>query len=204
MKKIIGFLMLTFIVFQGFSQGLKFGVSTGLNFNSFQGKESLFGDFNYKVGYQLGFIIEDQVNDNWGIRIEPGFVNRGSKITYLGSLESTVNLNYINAPILISYSPFEKFSILLGPEVGYRLSAKTTVGGTTNDTKSIYDSNFDLGINAGISYRLIDKLDIGVRFNRGFVSTISDIEFFNQIGIETDNTKLYNQGFSVLLTYMIK
>jgi hypothetical protein len=204
MKKIIVFLILTFIVFQGFSQGLKYGINAGLNYSSFQSKSSLFGDFSYKVGYQLGFIIEDKVNDNMGIRIEPGFVNRGSKITDLYNFKSTVNINYINAPILISYSPFKKFTILLGPEVGVRLWAKTTADGTTNNTTQIYNSNFDLGIDAGVSYRLVDKLDIGVRFNRGFISTMgSDLILFDQNGNETENIKLCNQGFSVLLTYMI-
>jgi hypothetical protein len=210
MKKIIAFLIMTFIVFQGFSQGLKYGINAGLNYSSFQSKSSLFGDFSYKVGYQLGFIIEDKVNDHWGIRIEPGFVNRGSKITYLdylSLLKSTVNLNYINVPILVSYSPVEKFSIQLGPEVGVRLWAKTTADGSTNNTTQIYDSNFDLGINAGISYNLTDKLDIGLRFSRGFISTMTmtmvDVDYFDQNGIEIENVKLCNQGFSVLLTYMI-
>jgi hypothetical protein len=203
MKKKIVFIMLTFMVCHGFSQGFKYGVTSGINYSRFQSNNSLFGDFSYKVGYQLGFVVEDQTNDKWGLRFEPGFINRGSKNTDLSNVKSTVNINYIHSPILIRFSPFEKFSILVGPEVGVRLWAKTTSDGITNNTTQIYDSNFDLGINAGVSYRLIDKLDIGLRFNRGFISTMGSIELFDQNGIEIGNEKLCNQGFSVLLTYMI-
>jgi hypothetical protein len=206
MKKLSVLLFMVFITFQGFSQGLKYGINAGLNCSSFQSKSTLFGELGYKVGYQLGFIIEDKLNDNWGIRIEPGFVNRGSKITYTDTSEfkTTVNLNYIDAPILISYSPFKKFTIMFGTEVGFRLSAKTAAGGTTYNTKEIYSSAYDLGINAGVSYRLIDNLDVGIRFNKGFISTMGNEEVYDSNGIEIENAKLYNQGFSFLLTYMIK
>jgi hypothetical protein len=204
MKKIIVFLILTFIVCHGFSQGFKYGVTTGINYSRFQSNDSIFGDFKSKVGYQLGFVIEDQVNDKWGLRFEPGFVNRGSKIIDLYNFKSTVNINYFHSPILIRFSPFEKFSILAGPEVGVRLWAKTTADGIKNNTTPIYDSNFDLGFDLGVSYRLIDKLDIGLRFNRGLISTMDgNLILFDQNGNETQNVKLCNQGFSVLLTYMI-
>jgi hypothetical protein len=203
MKKKIVFLMLTFWVCQGFSQGFNYSINAGLNYSSFQSEKSLMGDFSYKLGYQISFIVENRLNDKMGIRIEPGFVNRGSKITDPELSKSTENLNYFNAPVLISYSPFERFSILLGPEVGVLLSAKSTKDGTTTNVKSLYSSNYDLGIDLGITYRLIDKLNIGFRFNRGIISTVGNMRFFDQNGNTIEEVNLSNQGFSVLLTYMI-
>jgi len=204
MKKILILMFLTFSVFKGFSQTLNYGVGAGLNYSSLM--ISNFGNEEpkYKLGFQINAVVGYSINDKIGLRIEPGFVNRGTILSYPGQSDSKININYISIPILFKYSPIDKLSILLGPECAYRLTAKSTSDGNTADLKSMYDSKVDLGINAGLIYRLIDKLEIGLRYNRGFVSTISDLRFTDENGNDKGKAILCNQGFTISFAYMIK
>jgi opacity protein-like surface antigen len=204
MKKILTLVIFTFSFFNGFSQTLNYGVGAGLNYNSLI--ISNFGDENpkYKLGFQVNAVIGYNINDKFGLRIEPGFANRGTILSYPGQSDSKININYITIPILFKYSPIDKFSILLGPECAYRLTAKSTADGNTTDLKSIYDSKFDFGIDAGLSYRFIDKLEIGFRYNRGFISTIKNLRFTDENGNDKGKARLCNQGFTFSIIYMIK
>lgn len=204
MKKILVLSILTFSILNGFSQTINYGVGAGLNYNSLV--ISNFGNEEpkYKLGFQINAVVGYNINDKFGLRIEPGFANRGTILSYSGLPDSKININYIAIPILLKYSPIDKLSLLLGPEFSYRLTAKSTSDGNTTDLKSIYDSKIDFGINAGLSYRLIDKLELGLRYNRGFISTISDLRFTDEFGNDKGKASLCNQGFTISLTYMIK
>lgn len=137
-----------------------------------------------------------------GVPVELGFVNRGGNQDFKSS-EIITNINYFNLPILVKVSPFDFFMMHLGPEFGFKTSAASTYPSETNDAKSFYNSKFDIGINAGFTYRLIDKLDLSFRFYRGFVST-SSVSYIDENGQYIDKARLFNQGVSFTLGYMIK
>lgn len=197
-------MIFSFSFFNGFSQILNYGFGAGLSYNSLVISNARNDEPTYKFGFLVNAVIGYNINDKFGLRIEPGFTNRGTILKYIGLPESKININYISIPILFKYSPIEKFSILLGPECSYRLSAKSTSAGNTKNLKSIYDSKIDIGINLNLSYRLIDKLEFGLRFNRGFISTIKDIRFVDEFGNDKGKVSLCNQGFAISLAYMIK
>lgn len=204
MKKILALLILAFSVLNGFSQNFTYGIGAGLNYNSLVISNFGNDEPKYKLGFQINAVVGYNINDKLGLRIEPGFANRGTILSYPGLPDSKININYIAIPILFSYSPINKLSILLGPEFSYRLTAKSTSDGNTTDLKSIYDSKIDFGINVGLSYRLIDQLELGLKYNRGFVSTISDLRFTDEFGNDKGKASLCNLGFTILLTYLIK
>lgn len=205
MKKILTLLILAFSILDGFSQTVNYGVGSGLSFNSLI--ISNFGNNEepkYKLGFQINAVIGYNINDKFGLRIEPGFANRGTILSYTGLPDSKISINYISIPILFKFSPIDKLSLLIGPEFSYRLTAKSTSDGNTTDLKSLYDSKIDFGINTGLSYRLIDKFELGLRYNRGFISTISDLRFTDEFGNDKGKASLCNQGFTISLTYLIK
>ena len=82
--------------------------------------------------------------------------------------------------------------------------AKAIYNGKSNDIKSIYDSNFDFSINAGISFNVFDNFELGLRYNRGFISTIENLRFFDQYGIDKGRAILCNQGVTVTIIYLMK
>jgi opacity protein-like surface antigen len=203
MKKTLALLILTISVYNGFSQTLNYGIGAGLNYSSLV-LSDLKGDApKYKLGFQINAVIDFSVNNTFGLQIEPGFANRGTILSHIGQTDIKVNINYISVPILFKYSPKDKFSFLVGPELSYRLTAQSTQDGKTIDSKLIYDSKIDFGINAGLSYSLIDKFKIGLKYNRGFISTVKDLIFVDKFG-QDGKGKLCNQGFTVFLTFMLR
>lgn len=196
--------MLAFSLLNGFSQTLHYGLGLGLNYNTivFTNLDVEFEQPKYKPGFQMNAVIGYNINDKLGLRFEPGFSNRGAIIIFPGEPDSRINLNYISIPILFKYAPINRLSILAGPEGAIKLTAKSTSDGYTSNLTA-WDRKFDFGINAGFSYRLIDKLEIGLRYNRGFISTISHLRFTDVSGNQ-DQPKLCNQGFAFTLIYMVK
>jgi hypothetical protein len=205
MKKIFSFIVLTFIVCLGFSQGIEYGIGAGVNCASLQSDQSFLNDFKYKVGFQINAVVGYHFDNKIGVRFEPGFANRGSGFNGTDMSDPKLNINYFTVPILIRYSLFDRFSILIGPECAFKLKATLTTDNQASYIEDFAYRKFDCGANVGISYRLVDNLELDLRYNRGFISTlIKDIEFYDENGDILEEARLYNQGFSVLLTYLIK
>ncbi|MGE0079539.1 MAG: porin family protein [Bacteroidales bacterium] len=203
MKQFIILLVLSSAFVNAFSQRISYGIGAGLNYSNLIFNNIGDEDSDYKIGFQLNALLEYNFNKTVGFRIEPGFVNRGT-LNDAVLLDSKININYITAPLLIKISPIDNFAILLGPEYAWRLTAKATTDGKTTNVKSIYDSKFDIGINAGISYRFVDKIEIGLRYNRGFISTVKDLRTTDEYGNLEGKAKICNHGFTFLITYIIK
>ncbi|SHF30848.1 Outer membrane protein beta-barrel domain-containing protein [Mariniphaga anaerophila] len=205
MKKFFSFIILTFIIHQCFSQSIKYGIGVGLNYTNLSSNRSIIDQFNYKPGFQINSIIEYGFSEKLGVRIEPGLADRGASESYNSTPDSKININYATVPILLNYSPFSKFSILIGPESSIRLTKKFIHDDNPESIRAVIDRKFDLGANLGLSYNLLNNLDISFRYNRGFISVLNnDLKFYNEYGMEIKNTKLHNQGFSIFLSYMIK
>lgn len=197
MKKILTSIILTIIFLQGFSQSINYGIGTGLNFSSLTVANYEDEGFKYKPGFQLNAVFGYSINDKVGLRIEPGYANKG---TILDIADSKLNINYFTIPLLAKFSPLENFSILFGPEFSFLLTAKSTIDHKKINISSTFDNKIDFGINTGLSYRLINKLEIGLRYNRGFIPPTKNI----QVIVNGEHKKITNQSFAFLITYMIK
>jgi opacity protein-like surface antigen len=204
MKKNLIFILLVFAVWQGYSQSLNYGFGLGLNNSSLVLKKFPEQNSNYKLGFQFNAILKYNFNDKFGISIEPGFANRGTILSSSGYSDTKINLNYLILPVTANYTLFDKFSILIGPECSYRISAKGKTDDNKSDLNSIYDSKIDFGVIAGLSYQIFDKLDIGFRYNRGFISAIKDLRFTDEYGNDKGKVSILNQGFTLSIAYMIK
>ncbi len=204
MKKNMIFIVLIFAVWQSYSQSLNYGVGVGLNSSNLILGNYPEKNLNYKLGFQFNAILKYNFNEKFGVSIEPGFTNRGAIWSSSGYSDIKTNLNYLILPILANYTLFNKFSIFIGPECSYRISPKDKTDGKTNDVNSLYNSKIDLGVITGLSYQILDKFNIGVRYNRGFISTIKDIRFRDEYGHDIGEANVFNQGFTLLVTYIIK
>jgi hypothetical protein len=130
------------------------------------------------------------------------FSMQGSKqeYTYFESFEgetisetekSTLNLGYLNLPIMAKFYATEKFTLEVGPQIGFLLSAKVdydytysyTFDGVT-DTESESGSidikdevkTVDFGLGFGAGYNFTDKLSLGVRYTIGLTTIAEDFE----------------------------
>ncbi len=204
MKKLLFVLFLIIGTHQAFSQKMSYGVSPGINFYQFYSNQPVITGNEYKPGIQANIYVEYQINDLIKLHFEPGFVSRGTK-TSSDFPEYTHKLNYLNFPFLLYLSPVKRLSIQVGPEIAYRLTAKTTLGEETTDSKDVFDSKFDWGTQMGLGYNLSSNMTINLRYYRGFKTVIKDLIIPNgEFGEIVQKAKLNNQGFAISLSYRIK
>jgi len=190
------------------AQDVKIGAKVGLNLASITGDGDVYGeDSDTKIGFNQGLFAEISLSDKFIFQPELLFSTQGN-VYKQGSFDDlikiTIELDYLNIPLLIKYAVSDKFALEFGPQLGFLLSANTDVEGILFDNETISvrqdvkDSfkSIDLGLNFGISIDVSEKVMIGARYNLG-LSNISDEE---DIGIEEDiNVK--NSLFSMFVGY---
>ena len=190
------------------AQDVKIGAKVGLNLASITGDGDVYGeDSDTKIGFNQGLFAEISLSDKFIFQPELLFSTQGN-VYKQGSFDDlikiTIELDYLNIPLLIKYAVSDKFALEFGPQLGFLLSANTDVEGILFDNETISvrqdvkDSfkSIDLGLNFGISIDVSEKVMIGARYNLG-LSNISDEE---DIGIEEDiNVK--NSLFSLSVGY---
>lgn len=172
MKKII--LCAIAIMAFGFTnaQKTRFGVKGGLNIATIGGAD----DANALVGFQLGGFAEINVWKKLFIQPELLFSAQGAKFDgFNGDRDYTVNLNYINIPVLAKYYITKEFSVEAGPQLGFLVSSKNI-----EDEKSV-----DVSFNLGAGYNFTDNFSVGIRYTIG-LSSVYDYNDYNN-GYYYDN-----------------
>jgi opacity protein-like surface antigen len=200
MKKII----LTAVAVFGFAfanaQEVKFGVKGGINLSTLTGDVE---DASSKVGFQAGGFAEIKLTEEFSIQPEILYSLQGAKGDQSGfgySSKSTLNLSYLNIPVMFKYYVAEKFSFEAGPQIGFLLSAKEDVkvsayGESASEKIDVKDNlkSIDFGVNFGAGYDFTENISAGVRYNLG-LSNIADFG-------DGDNTKFRNSVFSLSVGY---
>ncbi len=206
MKKTI--LVITLISFSiiSYSQ-THFGIKVGLNYVNnipITDHADYEIDYNkYRLGYHFGVNCKIHFSDKFFISPELLYSNKGYKSKNINAI---LNLNYINFPVLFGYRPIEKLSVLLGPELGYLVSAKSKINSQTIDVGYIWDNNFDYGLSSGIQYDIFDRISIGLSYTHGFASVIKTSEMLepNSQNSVVQIKKLQNRTFQFSVLYRIK
>ncbi|MGB1042223.1 MAG: porin family protein [Tenacibaculum sp.] len=179
MKKVLLFITVTVLVLSNVNaQKIKFGIKGGINFSEIN-SESI----NKTTGFNLGFISEIPISEKFYFQPELLYSDQGG---------SSINLNYLNLPLMGKYYLTKEFSIEAGPQVGYLLSAKTN----SKNIKSSFNK-FDFGANLGLGYKFNNGLNFGVRYNLG-LTKINDINN----AIEYSKIKSQNQVFQITVGYL--
>ena len=155
------------------AQDVKFGVKGGLNF------ASIYGDDVPKspevTAFHFGVMAEIPISDKFSFQPELMYSGQGYALD-----KNTVELNYINVPLMAKYYVTNKFSAEVGPQMGFLASAK-------NESLDIKDQlkNTDFGLNFGLGYKLDSGLNFGARYNIGLsnINDVSGISNKNQNGV---------------------
>lgn len=192
------------------------GVKAGLNYTNNKINENTEGTIDnraYKPGYYLGVFANFGINDKFSFSPELQFSNKGFKseeydagINDQGTItvpENTLQLNYLNVSTLLAYDPIENLSILVGPEFGYRLSAKIKEGSQKTNVEEFYDQKWDVGAAAGAKYSLMDNLALEFRYTHGFSSIIKELLLTDALGQPTGEKapKFQNRTFQLGIAY---
>ena len=185
MKKII-LTVVTVLAF-GFAnaQDVKFGVKGGLNFTNVTG-----GQFSgtSKVGFHVGGLAEIKFTDKLAIQPELLFSTKGANYNLMGST-STVNLSYIDIPVMVKYFVIDKLSIEVGPQISLLTSAKRKDPSETVDIKE-FTNKTDFGLNIGAGYELKGGILLQARYYLG-LSDLSKAEPDGEVSYKDKNSGLF-------------
>ncbi|HLP65361.1 porin family protein [Flavobacterium sp.] len=162
MKKIL----LTAVAVFGFAfanaQETKFGAKAGLNLSNVTGDNT--DDNKMKVGFQVGAFANIGISEQFAVQPEVLFSTQGNKID--GPGDGSVELNYINIPIMAQYKVADKFTLEAGPQIGFLMSAKLKFDGGSIDVKDQINST-DFGIGVGAGYDVAENINLGLRYTIG-------------------------------------
>jgi hypothetical protein len=199
MRKIFALVATLLFINCGYSQ-IRIGLKAGGNLANMDD----FDKTKMKLGLSAGPVLQIHLGQTLFAQTELLYSIKGAKAeqTQTGS-DVSLNLNYITLPILFAYRASPNFALKLGPELGYLLSAKSSVeGGNTTDLSKYYE-DFDFGADLGLAYQF-KKLTIDLRYNYGLLDLLN-ISQTGPNGTPTGDDKTgSNRVLHFSLCYFIK
>ena len=188
MKKVI--LCAIAIMAFGFAnaQKTRFGIKGGLNIATIGGAD----EANALIGVQLGGFAEINVWKKLYIQPELLFSTQGAKYDqYYGERDLTVNLNYINIPVVAKYYITKQFSVEAGPQLGLLVSSKNI-----ENEKSV-----DAGFNLGAGYNFTDNFSVGIRYTIGLTSVYDYNNYYDDYDGYYYNDRYTNNVLALTAAY---
>ena len=186
MKKIILSFVAVFAFGYANAQKTQFGVKAGVNFATLAGDSDGASSI---VGFNVGGFAEIKISEKFSIQPELLYSTQGAEIDSDGETVD-FNLSYLNIPIMAKYYVAPKFSLELGPQIGFLTSAKGEAMGVSVDIEDFFKST-DFGLNFGAGYDFTDKFSASVRYNLGL----------SNIAEDSGDESVQNSVFSISLGY---
>ena len=188
MKKILSLLTLLSVISVGvYAQGISGGLKLGLNLANQTVKSSEMGftaSPSFRPSIHAGGYVTIMLSEKLGIQPEVLYSGQGYKQN-----GSTLALDYITVPVVVRYNFTPLFSVHLGPQMGFLMSAKAKYDGGGDEDMKDYFKGSDIGVAAGIGIDLPMGLNFGFRFVKG----VSNI-------IEEDSDELKYKNYNVQLS----
>lgn len=166
MKKLSILIITSFFIFtNSYSQEVEFGVKAGMNVASL-GSADL--GFLPRIAYHIGGTAEFITTPFFSIQTELVYSLQGAALDR--SQNIYLNYHYLNVPLLAKAYFYEDACFEIGMQYGYMLKAvdKSYYYGQSrsgNVTKSDFAAVF------GLSYKLDEQFNFGLRYNLGFTNT---------------------------------
>jgi hypothetical protein len=166
---------------------IQFGVKAGVNFAKLTG--DAVEDADGRTGFHIGGVVEIPVSEKFSVQPELVYSQQGlqSKYDFDGtSVEEKLKLDYINIPVMAKFYVSDGFAIEAGPQFGFKMNAKYEVegGGESFEEDAENVSGFDLGIGAGVSY----KMDTGLFFQARYMFGLSNVNGDEEEGFDDNLT----------------
>ena len=201
MKKIFLCVVAVVITAGAYAQNIEWGAKAGLNLSNISGPEAsanleefdIQGDVSWKMkpDFYLGFFVDIPISSKLSFQPELVYSRQGStlKVKYSESGESAdvkdkITFSTINIPLLLKVKLAEKFSLEVGPQVGFAFDAREKATGTVDgmdiDESGSMDSEayktVDFAAALGLSYRICPKFEVNARYNLGLTDVFEGLD----------------------------
>ena len=172
-KKLI--MLLAMLACMSASAQVKFGAKVGLDLTNFWGKEC---GHHIVLNYQAGLLMEYKFHPHFGISPEVVFAAQGGQEkaddgSEMGGFirsDKHYHTNYINVPVMLKYYPTQDFSIDFGPQVGFNVYSKYTMGKHEATEYKDMTKAVDFGLGLGCTYNLDKNVFIQLRYTLGLTN----------------------------------
>jgi opacity protein-like surface antigen len=195
MKKIITVVVLSLISQLSWSQDEvlnesknSVGLKGGLNIASLTSSDD--SELDSRIAFHAGLYVEFPISEKLSIQPEVVFSSQGGREkTFTESASSgfesffesdtKLRLNYINIPVLAKYYIVDGFSVQVGPQIGFLVSARAEfeINSSSNSNNSSISGNssvkdefnsVDLSAAFGLGYKFDGGFNLSARYNLGF------------------------------------
>lgn len=191
------------------SPAFKYGLKAGLNLShlSYDGNDI---QSSGKAGFHVGLLGQLPISEKFLFMPEIIYSQQGGKLTFdeMTSgyhFESTMKLNYLNIPLMVSYPVWKDLSIKAGPQVGFLLSSKNDysdnyLGDIIAEETNLSDvsHSVDFALNLGLGYRFLEKFVLDARYQFSFSNV------FDAANPALSDQKIKNRNFQLSLGYFIQ
>lgn len=192
-----------FLSLKIFCQTFSYGIKGGLDVTNFRYVSEISQDYNPKLSFDFGLVLNYRVLDKIELQIEPGFINKGSRTKFMDLTSQRIfKYNYVNLPLIVIINPFRKVNIEIGPEFGYLITSTIVdTEGNTYEIDSFLDKHFELAGNVGLSYNLFPKVNVYLRYSQA-VTPVQDYYLLSMVGPSIPY-KYYNKYATIGFRFMI-
>jgi hypothetical protein len=194
MKKIVSTIALV-VGLAGAAQAqsdVSLGLKAGGSYSSFVGKQA--PNQGYIFGFHAGGFANIGFTDLFAFQPEIIYSQKGSDPNVV---DVKNRLHYLDVPLAFHVNADGLF-FEAGPQVGFLLAAKRSIGNTSVDIKPAYNT-VDFGYLVGLGYQRKAGPGIGIRYNGGF----TNIEKSFVVGNVTVQNNIRNSVFQLYLTYSV-
>lgn len=172
------------------AQHINLGIKGGLNVSTIEGANS--SNYEPKIGFNIGLLGHIHVNNQFAMQPEVYYSVQGTQYN-IGGIDTHLNLNYVNIPLLFQYMFDNGFRLQAGPQVGILASANSEISNTNTEVKDDYKST-DVSLVVGMSYvKPSTGFGFDIRYNHG----LSNIN-------KSDAANSFNRGFQAGVFFLLQ
>lgn len=194
MKKLLLLTAIAIFALTNSQAQIRFGAKAGANFASLYGSDVKSADINGVTSFHFGGVVNFRISELFAIQPELLYSGQG-----YGNSDSdaTINLDYVNIPIMADFKLIEGLSLQAGPQFGFNVRSKVNFDGENNgdDNADIADliNTLDLAVGVGAQYILPINLFFQARYTTSFSNVFEDFD--------SESTKAKNQVLSLSVGY---
>ncbi|MGH1433522.1 MAG: outer membrane beta-barrel protein [Lewinella sp.] len=199
MKHILLGALLLLLGTTSISAQLQFGLKTGLHLNNVDlvvddGEPA---EFATNLKPQLGVWFSVPLSQR--LSLQPELLWTQKDWNSEGARDMGVRFNYFSLPVAAAYS-FGNWQVTLGPELTFLLDQRfITPIGTFEESPTIEENEFGLGVNLGLQYHLKQWV-FGLRANRD-LTNFENFKITDINGEPMGDAKFYHQGLTLWVGY---
>lgn len=190
------------------TEKVKLGVKAGLNISNLTFNESELNSKS-KTGFTAGFMVEIPVAKNFSLQPELLYSQQGTKISFSDNevtnshYKSTIDLNYLNIPVMLKYYVLKGLSVQAGPQIGILLKANNKyqdnfLGYDNHESFDLkdYSTGIDTSVNLGLGYQFKNKFYTDLRYNISYSNVFKEGDVNHFI-----NNDMKNRVFQITIGY---